>query len=68
MCQSSDVLQRYGQIRQASVASIHAAGFALLPTGRAPHFDIVLPDLSEQTLTRLDRCFANPMPNPSRQP
>lgn len=33
-----------------------------------PHFTLVLADLSELTLARLDRCFDEPIPNPGRPP
>lgn len=41
-------------------------GFALLATGDAPHYDIVLPDLRQSTLDRLVGCFDDPEPNPGR--
>jgi len=39
-----------------------------VPKANRPHFTLVLPDLSELTLTRLDRCFDEPIPNPGRGP
>lgn len=33
-----------------------------------PHFTVVLPDLSELTLVRLDRAFDAPIPNPAGPP
>lgn len=42
--------------------------FALLATFDHPHFTLVLADLSELTLARLDRCFDKPIPNPGRPP
>jgi hypothetical protein len=33
----------------------------------APHFTIVLPDLAEMTIIRLDRCLDDPIPNPGRE-
>jgi hypothetical protein len=65
-CRSIDELHRYGQIRRSTVARLQAAGFALLATGGAPHFDIVLPDLTSATLRRLGACFDEPEPNPGR--
>jgi hypothetical protein len=41
-------------------------GFALVPTFSRPHFSLLLPDLSELTMARLDRCFDAPIPNPGR--
>ena len=34
--------------------------------GFASHYDIVLPDLSDETLSRLEECFDHPVPNPGR--
>jgi hypothetical protein len=65
-CRSIDELQRYGQIRRSTVARLQTAGFPLLATGDAPHFDIVLPDLAPTTLARLGACFDHPVPNPGR--
>jgi len=31
-----------------------------------PHFTVTLPDLSELTIARLDRCFDELIPNPGR--
>jgi hypothetical protein len=39
------------------VGRLHEPGFALLPSFEHPHFTVVLPDLSELTLRRLDRTF-----------
>jgi hypothetical protein len=66
VCRSVDELQRYGQIRRSTVARLRTAGFALLATGDAPHFDIVLPDLAPATHGRLVACFDDPEPNPGR--
>src|SRR5688500_492461 len=68
VCGALDELRRYGQIRRSRVARLTAAGFALLATGRSPHFDIVLPDLTPSTLDRLVSCFDQPEPNPGREP
>ena len=66
LCRSVDAVQRYGQVRRATVGRLHDAGFALIATGRRPHFDIVLPDLAPSTFTRLATCFSDPEPNPGR--
>jgi hypothetical protein len=63
-CADSRRLLRYRQLRLSSFGRLRAAGFALLPTFDRPHFSLVLPDLSELTLARLDRCFDSPIPNP----
>ncbi len=66
LCRRLDELRRYGQIRLSTVGRVHGAGFALLATGQRPHFDVVLPDLSAETLLRLDRAFDPPQANPGR--
>lgn len=45
---------------------LRSAGLALLATFESPHFDVVLPDLSDATLRRLTACFDAPMVNPGR--
>lgn len=42
------------------------AGFSLLSTGAAPHFDIVIADLTDGTIDRLAGCFAMDEANPAR--
>jgi hypothetical protein len=42
-------------------------GFALIPTLDRPHFDVVLPDLDDATLDRLELGFDVPIPNPARR-
>ena len=66
VCGAIDQLRRYGQIRRSVVARLTTSGFALLATGEAPHYDIVLPDLSPAMLDRLVGCFDDPEPNPGR--
>jgi hypothetical protein len=36
----------------------------LLATFDRPHYDIALPDLSDDAISRLDTCFDAPTPNP----
>lgn len=60
------VLARYGSVRTSTFGTVRAAGFALLPTLRRPHFSVVLPDLDSTTLDRLSSCFSEPVPNPGR--
>lgn len=50
----------------ALLRRVRGAGFALLATFDAPHFTLVLPDVSELTLARLERCFDLLIPNPGR--
>jgi hypothetical protein len=66
ICGSLDELRRYGQIRRSIVSRLTASGFALLATGRSPHYDIVLPDLAPTTVDRLAACFDRSEPNPGR--
>jgi len=40
---------------------------SLLATSARPHFDVVLPDLTDPTIDRLVACFSTPMPNPGRR-
>ena len=58
----------YRRVRLSTFGRVREAGFALLATFDHPHFTLVLPDLSELTLVRLDRCFDEPIPNPGRPP
>jgi len=66
LCASTDYLRRYSQIQESTAGAIRSAGFALLATDARPHFDIVLADLDDGTLTRLRSCFRPPRPNPGR--
>ncbi len=61
-------LAPFGQVRLSTVGRVRAGGFALLPTFMRPHFSLLLPDLSEVTVARLERCFDAPIPNPGRTP
>jgi hypothetical protein len=56
------------RVARPEMHGLHAGGFALLATGDQPHFDIVLPDLSAETLGRLDGAFDPPEANPGRDP
>lgn len=64
-CATNPRLSRYRQLRLSSFGRLRTAGFALPPTLDRPHFSLVLPDLSELTLARLDRAFDAPIPNPA---
>jgi hypothetical protein len=64
-CRTSERLAAYRRIRLSTFGRVRAAGFAMLATFDAPHFTLVLPDLSELTTARLDRCFDEPIPNPA---
>lgn len=56
----------YRRIRLSTFGRLRGAGFALLGTFDRPHFTLVLPDVSDFTISRLDRCFDAPIPNPGR--
>lgn len=66
-CRSERIVG-YRQVRLSTFGRLREAGFALLATFDHPHFTLVLADLSELTLARLDRCFDPPIPNPGRGP
>jgi hypothetical protein len=67
LCSSEPALARYGKVRLSTAGRLRAAGFALLPTLARPHYDVVLPDLTEATLDRLERAFDTPVSNPARE-
>lgn len=48
----------------ATVAQVRAAGFLVLPTHAAPHFDIVLGDALVAEAARLVATFGTPEENP----
>lgn len=58
-------VRRYRMVRLSTFGRVREY-FALLPTFDAPHFTLLLPDLAETTLARLDRCFDAAIPNPAR--
>ena len=66
-CQGERIAS-YRRVRLSTFGRVREAGFALLATFDHPHFTLVLADLSELTLARLDRCFDEPIPNPGRPP
>lgn len=63
-----DRVSSYRRVRLSTFGRVREAGFALLATFDHPHFTLVLADLSELTMARLDRCFDAPIPNPGRPP
>lgn len=66
LCAAEPYLLRYGKVRLSTVGRLRSAGFPLLPTLGRPHYDIVLPDLDDATLQRLEGCFDPARPNPGR--
>lgn len=67
-CRRSERLTSYRRVRLSTFGRIRDAGFALLASFDHPHFTVVLPDLSELTVARLDSCFDEPVPNPAGPP
>lgn len=65
LCRSIPQIANYSVIRTSTAGALREAGFALLATSRRPHFDAVLPDLSDSTLERFASCFGPPRPNPA---
>jgi hypothetical protein len=66
LCATEPFLVRYGKIRLSTVERLRSGGFPLIPTLDRPHYDIVLPDLDDSTLLRLDGCFDAAVKNPGR--
>lgn len=64
LCSGDGRISRYGKVRLSTVGRLRALGFALLPTLTRPHYDIVLPDLGDETLDRLELGFDSPIPRP----
>lgn len=68
LCAREPHLARYGKVRYTTLGRLRAAGFPLVPTLARPHYDVVLPDVTDATLVRLDGCFDPPVTNPARGP
>lgn len=66
LCRQRPELERYGKIRLSTAGRLRSLGFALVPTLERPHSDVVLPDLADATLDRLELGFDQPIPNPAR--
>jgi hypothetical protein len=64
LCAVEPFLRRYRRVRRSSVGRLRAAGFPLLATLQRPHYDVVLPDLADATLERLESAFDAPETNP----
>jgi hypothetical protein len=68
LCQKDRRISRYGKVRFSTVGRLRSLGFAFLPTLARPHYDIVLPDINDDTLDRLELAFDLPVERPgSRQ-
>lgn len=66
LCRSIPDLNRYGKVRTSTFGILRREGFALIPTLSHPHFDIVLPNVTDTILERLESCFGTPFVNPVR--
>ena len=64
LCASDRRIARYGKVRLSTVGRLHQLGFALLPTLDRPHYDVVLADLEDATLDRLELAFDLAIPRP----
>ena len=64
LCSTDKRISRYGKVRLSTAGRLRGLGFALLPTLDRPHYDVVLPDLDDETLGRLELGFDPPMPRP----
>jgi hypothetical protein len=54
---------RYRQVRLTTFGAVRQAGFPVWPTNMFPHFSLVLPDLDQATIGRLEACFGPPQRN-----
>lgn len=64
VCLHDRRVARYTQVNLTTVGRIRRAGFPIEPTGDAPHYSIVLPDLDSGTIERFRGCFSPSQPNP----
>jgi hypothetical protein len=51
----------------ATVGALRTAGFELLPTFAAPHYDLLLPGSQYPDAARLRAVFSSPEPNPFKR-
>ena len=58
-------LKRYRSIRTSRVGELRRTGFLLLATFQNPHYDIALPNLDDETLINLIKCFSPATSNPA---
>lgn len=64
ICETDPRVRRYGRMNLSTVGRLREAGFPLLDTGDAPHFDVVLADISTNTLDRFRSCFGRAQERP----
>ena len=58
-------LRRYKSIRTSNVGELRRTGFLLLATFQHPHYDVALPNLVDETLINLIKCFSPATSNPA---
>ncbi len=58
-------LKRYKLIRTSHVGELRRTGFLLLATFQNPHYDVALPNLVDETLVNLIKCFSPATSNPA---
>ena len=68
VCAGQPNLARYGRVRLSTAGRVRSAGFRPIATLARPHYDVVLPDVGDGTLARLEAAFDPPIPNPGRRP
>lgn len=66
LCRTVPRLRSPGTIWVTSAGTARSAGFTLVPTDAAPHFDVVLPNIERGTIDALIACFRS-VPNPARR-
>lgn len=66
LCRTVHRLSSPGTIWLASCGDLRRHGMTLLATDAAPHFDVVLPDVTPGTIETLVACFTS-ISNPAKQ-
>jgi hypothetical protein len=64
VCLQDGRVSRYARVSLSTVARIRQAGFPLEATLDTPHYSVVFPDLSAQTIERFRNCFDPAQANP----
>lgn len=64
VCQRDARLTRYPRVNLSTVGRLRRAGFPLEPTGDAPHYSVVFPDVEAETIQRFRGAFDAAQPNP----
>lgn len=66
LCETVPRLRSPGTIWVTTAGNVRSAGFRLVPTDAAPHFDVVLSDIEQGIIDALIACFRS-IPNPARR-